>query len=161
MAIQGALRLDHTTVFPNGAFVVGEVSAVEDFDVAQAAKESSRSVDTQARDKATGLRLWQVRVVDADQDARKGQVEVVVKIAAEHQPVPPALCDGMPFRPVEFDGLTATPWIDESRSRPRIAWSFRASGMRAPAASKQVPGQTAGKGLRSAPTAPSDDGKVA
>lgn len=132
MAIQGALRLGHEVVFPNGAFVVGEVSAVEDFDAARAARESGKPADTQARDKETGLRMWQVRVIDADELARRGQVEVVVKIAAEHQPVPPEKAAGVPFRPVEFDGLTATPYIDESRSRPRIAWSLRASGMHAP-----------------------------
>ena len=151
MAIQGALQLGHAAVFPNGAFVVGEVTAIEDFDAAKAARESGRSADTQARDKATGLRLWQVRVIDADEMTRKGQAEVVVKIAAEHQPVPPDKANGVPFRPVEFDNLTATPYLDESRSRPRIAWSLRASGMHAP-----------GKAVRSAQSqSAAADAKVA
>lgn len=148
MAIQGGLKLEHAAVFPNGAFVVGEVGPVEDFDAARAARESGKQADTQARDKVSGLRLWQVRVIDADDMARKGQAEVTVKIAAEVQPVPPALVQGLPFRPVEFEGLTATAYIDESRSRARIAWSLRATGMRAP-----------GKNLRSA--SPASDGKVA
>ena len=36
----------------------------------------------------------------------------------------------MPFRPVEFDGLTVTPYVDDKRNR--VAYSFRATGMRAP-----------------------------
>ena len=132
MTINGGLPVTHDVVFPNGAFVVGEVSAVEDFDAAKAAREAGKQVDTQSRDKASGVRLWQVRVIDADELARKGQVEVVVKIAAEVQPVPPELAAGVPFRPVEFDNLTATPWVDTSRSRPRIAWSLKATGMHAP-----------------------------
>jgi hypothetical protein len=40
---------------------------------------------------------------------------------------------GAPFRPVEFDGLTATPYVaTTSTGRSRLAWSFRATGMRAP-----------------------------
>jgi hypothetical protein len=132
MAIQSGLPVAHDAVFPNGAFVVGEVTPVEDFDAAQAARAAGKDADTQARDKTTGLRLWQVRVIDADQTTRKGQAEVVVKIAAEHQPVPPAMAAGVPFRPVEFDNLVAVAYVDTNRARPRIAWSFKASGMHAP-----------------------------
>src|SRR5580765_313859 len=132
MAIQGGLALSHDAVFQNGAFMVGEVTAVEDVDAARAARESGKAADTQQRDKSTGLRLWQVRVIDADDATRKGQAEVVVKIAAEVQPVPPERAGNLPFRPVEFEGLKATPYVDDSRGRPRIAWSLRASGMRAP-----------------------------
>jgi hypothetical protein len=132
MAIQGGIPVTQDVVFPNGAFVIGEVTPVEDFDAAQAAREAGRSADTQARDKTSGVRLWQVRVIDADESARKGQAEMTVKIAAEHQPVPPESLTGLPFRPVEFDGLVAMPWVDTTRGRPRVAWSLRASGMRAP-----------------------------
>jgi hypothetical protein len=55
-----------------------------------------------------------------------------VKVAAEHQPVPPAAVDGSPFVQVEFEGLTVTPYVDESHGRPRVAYSIRATGMRAP-----------------------------
>lgn len=132
MAIQGGLPVAHHVVFPNGAFVVGEVSAVEDFDAAKAARESGRAADVQSRDKNTGLRLWQVRVIDADDLARKGQSEVMVKIAAEVQPVPPEALPGLPFRPVEFANLVAIAYIDTNKTRPRLAWSLKASGMYAP-----------------------------
>jgi hypothetical protein len=57
---------------------------------------------------------------------------VVVKISADQQPVPPGKLEGLPFRPVVFEDLTVTAWIDDRGSRPNIAWSLRASGMRAP-----------------------------
>lgn len=146
MAIQGAVPVAHSVVFPNGAYVVGEVTALEDFDAAKAARESGTAMDTQVRDKQSGLRVWQVRVIDADDLARKGQVEVTVKIAAEVQPVPPETAAGLPFRPVEFDNLTVTAYVDTTRVRPRVAWSLRASGMHAPGKGTARPAQTQGAG---------------
>jgi hypothetical protein len=46
--------------------------------------------------------------------------------------------NGLPFTPVEFDGMTATPYVSDSNGRPRLAWSFRAMAVRAP---KNAPGQ--------------------
>jgi hypothetical protein len=131
MAIQQRLRVSFEDVFPAGAFMVGEVEAVDDFDLIRAAREAKKEPgDVQVRDKVTEKRVWQVRVIDADPESRKGQTELVVKISADHQPVPPALMPGMPFRKVEFEGLTLTPYLDESRSRPRLAYSLRASGFK-------------------------------
>jgi hypothetical protein len=144
MAIQGGLPVSHHAIFPNGAFVVGAVTALEDFEAAKAAKEAGIEMDVQLRDKDTDLRLWQVRVIDADErTTRKGQTEVVVKIAAEVQPVPPEALPGLPFRPVEFAGLVAIAYIDENKARPRLAWSLRASGMYAPGKAPRAgqPGQ--------------------
>ena len=115
-------------MFPAGAYVVGEVEAIDDYDARKAGVE-----DCQARDKTSGLRVWAVRVVDVDPLGRRGQAEVVVKVAAEVQPVPPEALAGMPFRPVVFEGLTATPWIDDRGARAKLAYSFRATGMHAPA----------------------------
>ena len=33
---------------------------------------------------------------------------------------------------MEFVGLTALPYVDDSGKRPRIAWSFRAQGFATP-----------------------------
>ena len=52
-----------------------------------------------------------------------------VKIPGKVRPVPPANDGSSPFTPVEFEGLTALPWIEESGSFSRIAWSFRATGV--------------------------------
>jgi hypothetical protein len=131
MAVQQRLRVAFEDVFPAGAFMVGEIEPVEDFDLIKAAREAGREQgDVQVRDKVTEKRVWQVRIIDADAQARKGQVEMTVKIAADHSPLPPAAVPGMPFRPVEFEGLTVTPYLDESRSRPRLAFSLRATGFK-------------------------------
>jgi hypothetical protein len=125
MSVRTPIPVSFEDVFPHGAFAL-DVSAIDDFDL------PADSPDRQARDKHTGMRLWAVRVMDPDPDARKGQAEVSVKIAAEVQPVPPESLPGLPFRPVEFDGMTLTPYLDERRSRPRVAYSLRATGMRPP-----------------------------
>ena len=49
-------------------------------------------------------------MIDADPEARQRTVKV--KVAAEYQPVLPDAPAGSPFVPVEFEGLTATPWVD-------------------------------------------------
>jgi len=125
MAIKGAIRMNHGDVFPHGCFVVGEVQAMRDFD------RSTKDQAVQAVDRDTGLLVWTVDVVDADPEARERTVRV--KVLAPVQPVPPELAEGVPFRPVEFDGLTATPYVATTASgRSRLAWSLRATSMRAP-----------------------------
>jgi hypothetical protein len=96
----------------------------------------------QAVDRDTGELVWTVDVVDADPEARERTVRV--KVLGSVQPVPPAAMEGAPFRPVEFEGLTATPYVATMASgRGRLAWSFRATGMRAPS---RVPAGVNGKG---------------
>lgn len=126
MAINGRFKVNHGDVFPHGAYVVSEVEPVRDFD------KSSAGRMVQATDKESGLLVWAVSVLDADPAARKDAKTVTVKISAAHQPVPPEAPAGMPFRPVEFDGLTVTPYVNENGGRARIAFSIRAAGMRAP-----------------------------
>ncbi|OHV34491.1 plasmid replication, integration and excision activator [Parafrankia soli] len=126
MAVPMRIPVSFGDVFPHGAFVLG-VEADRDFDAVKAGHP-----DPQVRDKETGARVWVVRVLDAAPDLRVGQAEVKVKIAVEHQPVPPDLLPGTPFRPAEFDGLTITAYVDQSRKTPRVGYSLRASGMRAP-----------------------------
>ena len=89
-------------------------------------------------DKHTGLPLWVVEVIDAQEDTRQRTVKV--KIAAQVQPVLPSPAPGSPFTAVEFDGMTATPYVDSSRCHAkdtgrcgaRVAYSFKATGVRAP-----------------------------
>ena len=54
-------------------------------------------------------------------------------VAGPLQPVLPAADNGLPFRPVEFDKMTATAYIDENGNFSRIAWSLRAAEVRPPA----------------------------
>jgi hypothetical protein len=133
MAIKGAIPMTHGDVFPHGCYVVGDVQAMRDFD------KSTREQAVQAVDRDTAELVWTVDVVDADPEARERTVRV--KITAPVQPVPPAEAPGVPFRPVEFDGLTATPYVTTTASgRGRLAWSFRATGMRAPKAAPVAAG---------------------
>ena len=136
MAIVGKIDLTHDQAFPHGAFVVSQVEPVRDFD------RSTREQFVQLRDKDTDLPLWECGVHDADPAAKKNS-RITIKIAAAVQPVPPEAVPGTPFRPVEFEGLTVTPYIDDKacrgpekgerhRCRARIAYSFRATGMHAP-----------------------------
>jgi hypothetical protein len=135
MALQGSsqIPIEFGMVFPHGAYAAGGIEMVRDFD------RSSGDRVVQQADKHSGLPLWVVEVIDADPEARQRMVKV--KIAAQVQPVLPAPAPGSPFTAVEFDGMTATPYVDSSRCQAkdtgrcgaRVAYSFKAAGVRAPA----------------------------
>ena len=132
MAFQGAIRVEFGAVFPDGAYAAGKFEMVRDFD------RSTADRVVQQTDKETGLPLWVVEVIDAQENARQRTVKV--KIAAQVQPVLPSPAPGSPFTPVEFDGMTATPYVDSSRCSgdgkhkcaARLADSFKSTGVRAP-----------------------------
>lgn len=126
MAIARRFAITHDEVFPHGAYVVGEVAPLPDFD------RSTREQKVQQVDEESGLLMWSVDVLDADPEVKRASRTVSVKMLARVQPVPPSPQSGLPFALVEFAGLTALPYIDDNGQRPRIAWSFRASGMNAP-----------------------------
>jgi hypothetical protein len=89
MAIQGPFPVEFGAVFPSGAFAAGKVEMVRDFD------RSTADRPVQQADKATGLPLWVVEVIDANPEARSRMVKV--KIAAQYQPVLPDPAPGSPF----------------------------------------------------------------
>lgn len=120
MAMLNSIPVEFGFVFPHGAYVKGGVEPVRDFDRSQAGRF------VQATDKTSGVRLWQVEVIDADPESR-GSVKV--KITAEVQPVLPSAPGGLPFVPVEFEALTVTPYVN---GNGRLAYSFKAAGMHAP-----------------------------
>ncbi|MDM7856657.1 plasmid replication, integration and excision activator [Cellulomonas alba] len=128
MAMAKRFEITHQTAFPKGAFLRGPVEPVTDFQAEQR-PDGSRP---QQRDKETGRLLWQCTVIDGDDEAGRREIGVTVKFAAEHQPVPPKNTSALPWTPVEFVGLTALPYVDDSGRRPRIAWSFRAQGFVTP-----------------------------
>ena len=128
MTIQKRIPLPHSTVFPSGAYLKGGVEPVLDFN----SPIGPDGVRPQAVEKESGLPLWQATVLDADPDAAKRDTAVTVKFVSKAQPVVPANKTPFPWTPIEFAGLTALPYIDETGSRPRIAWSFRADGIFAP-----------------------------
>lgn len=67
MAVQRRMQVRHEDVFPAGAFLVGEVEAVADFDAERRAHGSR----PQQVDRETGVLVWSVQVLDADPEARK------------------------------------------------------------------------------------------
>lgn len=134
MAVTPRFRVEMGDVFAHGAFVVGEVERIKDFD------KSSQERFVQAVDKESGLLLWAVPVMDADPTARKNEKTVTVKIAAKVQPVPPEAVGDLPFRPVEFTGLLVVPYVNEGAGRPRVAYSLRAESMHAPQRGKAAGG---------------------
>ncbi|MEV0581302.1 plasmid replication, integration and excision activator [Nonomuraea sp. NPDC050310] len=123
MAIQGPIPVTFNQVFPHGCYAVGEVEPVKDFEA------SSNGRFVQARDKHTGELVWQIPVMDADPSLKAAQKTVAVKVLSPVQPVPPAPVAGLPITPVEFDGLTITPYVNGSG---RLAYSIKATQMHAP-----------------------------
>ena len=130
MAFLGPFPVEFGAVFPSGAYAAGGVEKVRDFD------RSRGDRVVQQADKVTGLPLWVVEVIDADPQARQRMVKV--KVAAEYQPVLPSPVPGSPFVAVEFEGLTAMPYVDTGRCQgkgkcgARQAFSLKATGVRAP-----------------------------
>lgn len=72
-------------------------------------------------------------MVDGDPEAKKSNRTIVVKVAAKVRPVLPEALAGLPFTPVEFEKLNATAYIEANGDFSRIAWSFRAAEVKAPA----------------------------
>ncbi|MBU9763268.1 plasmid replication, integration and excision activator [Mycobacterium sp. TNTM28] len=126
MSIPKWLQIGHDQVFSLGAFLVSEVTPMIDFD------KSSGENRVQARDRDTGLPMWQVEVLDGDPAAPKRSRTVTIKFAAATQPTAPTNSSGTPFTPVVLEGLMALPYVERSGDFSRIAWSYRASGMTAP-----------------------------
>jgi len=131
MAVQGPIPVEFGQVFPRGVFAAGGFEPVRDFD---ASKAGGRFV--QSKDKNSGLPLWQVDVIDPDPEARDKTVRV--KVAAADQPALPAPPAGVPFVPVEFAGLTITPYVSQAG---RLAYSLRATGVRALRGGRGTTGQ--------------------
>lgn len=123
MAIPRKLPLDFSVVFPHGAYMVGDIEPLRDFD------KSTRDNPVQAVDPDTGILLWAVEIVDGDPEATKATRTMTVKLPAKVKPVLTCSQDN-PFTPVEFKDLTGTPWIEDvSEKFSRISWSLRASSV--------------------------------
>ena len=118
---QPGIPVSFDFAFPAGAYAES-VEPVRDF---EASKGASNQV--QARDKRSGQLVWVVNVYDPDPNAKGPAKSVKVVLLDERQPVPPPALDGLPFRPVEFDGMTVTPYVND---KGRLAYSFRAGGVR-------------------------------
>ncbi len=130
MALKNGSRLPVSMheVFPHGCHLMPDsITEAQDYD------EQTRT-RRPAIDKVTGTGVFQVRVVDMDPELEGRSREVVVKILADREPVPPTRT---PFELVEFENLTVTPYVDSGRCQgrgkctARMAFSLRAKGMKA------------------------------
>src|ERR1700722_8014447 len=104
MAISAGCRFPVSMgqVFPDGCYLVpGSITEAQDYDE----KTKTRHP---AKDKVTGTRVFQCRVVDMDAELEGRSRETVLKTLTDTQPVPPGR---VPFEPVEFEGLTVTPYV--------------------------------------------------
>lgn len=110
-------------------FVPDSIAEAQDFN------EATRQ-RTPAKDKVTGERVWQCRVMDMDPELGSRSREVSIKILSNVQPVSPV----GPFQQVEFENLTVTPYVG---SNGRLAYSFRATGMVAPKTLAETRGKAA------------------
>jgi hypothetical protein len=133
MALKNGSRfaVSMADVFPDGCYLVpGTVAEAQDYD--EKTKVRRPSVD-----KVTSKRVFQCRVVDMDPELEGRSRETVVKILTDYQPVPPGWA---PFEAVEFENLTATPYIND---RNRLAYSLRATGFKAAARPAAPPAKDA------------------
>jgi hypothetical protein len=64
MALPGPIPVEFGHVFPRGAFAAGGFEPVRDFEASKAGRF------VQSKDKASGLPVWVVEVIDADPQAR-------------------------------------------------------------------------------------------
>lgn len=148
MAVPRGTRfaLDHDTVFPEGAAIVGPVTP--DMEYVSNEDRARGKQPKQKVDEHTGLPQWKVTVTDpsAEKDRDKS---VTVTLLDRVQPVPPpAAMAGFDFRPVVFDGLTAEPRVMGEKFK-YLGWVLRATGMQEPKAanpSKPSAKSTGGQG---------------
>ena len=131
MALSRRFEVPFEVAFPEGLYLISEVERMIDFD------KSTKESKVQQVDPDTGLPLWQVICLDLDPEAKKSQKAVTVKIPAKVQPVPPEKLSGSPITPVMLEGLSVTPWIEESGNFSKISWSFRANALVAPGKAQQ------------------------
>ena len=112
----------HEFVFGHGAYVVTPVSPVMEY-------QDGKATGRQKVDEASGERVWEVTVLDADPDAKGSAKSVKVQIFTSVQPVPPSPQDGSPFALVEFEGLAVKPYVVHvMRDLYRVAFSVSARG---------------------------------
>ncbi|MGH3822550.1 MAG: hypothetical protein ACRDRA_06880 [Pseudonocardiaceae bacterium] len=135
------LPADFDEWFPQGLYLVGEITAVTEY---QSAEDKARNRPVRPRiDEVSGLPLFRGTFADpsAEKDREKS---VTVEFACAHQPVPPPAVPGVPFRPVALESMTVTPRAEASGQAKWITWVIRATGMTAPGGASTI-GTAVGK----------------
>jgi hypothetical protein len=133
--------VDFDEWFPQGLYLVGEITPMTEY---QSQEDKVRNRPVRPRvDEVTGRPLFRGTFADpsAEKDREKS---VTVEFACAHQPVPPAVVAGLPFRPVVLEGMTVAPRAETSGQAKWLTWTIRATGMTAPS-SASADGTAAGK----------------
>jgi hypothetical protein len=140
MALQGGHRfaVSMDEAFSYGLWALGVEQAM-DYD-----EKTGRQ--SPAKDKQTGSLVWTVTCIDRDPEVR-GTREVKIKVLAPVMPtLPKELVPNSGIRPLEFTGLTVTPYVSENGRRARLALSYRATGVREIGTAGNRAGQPSGDG---------------
>ncbi len=137
MGLNGPVKTDSAVQFPCGLAVCSAVTSAAEFNPSADAS----AVRVQARDKDSGLPVWQVDVMDLDPEARERTFKV--KVVSAVQPVPPDAIAGTPLRPVYLENLQILAWLPKNTPQPRIQYSVKCTGLLPP---KKTTGTTAGPG---------------
>jgi hypothetical protein len=135
MALQNGHRFSVAMrdAFPDGLYAMGVEQAM-DYD-----EKSGRQ--SPSKDKQTGELVWTVTCIDRDPNIR-GTREIKIKVLAPYMPeLPPEIVPNSGIRPVEFAGITVTPYVSENGRRARLALSYRATGVYAQGKAPQDPVQ--------------------
>src|SRR4051794_34782067 len=104
--------------FPHGLYALGVAQAME--------FHGKDKPSTPTRDKVTNELVWNVACIDRDPDTR--QKQITVKVLAAHCPtLPEEIVPDSGIRPVAFEGLQVTAYVDSKTDR--LAYSFRATGV--------------------------------
>ena len=101
MAISGPYAVDCGTLFPYGLALVGEITKALEYDADRPREEWRHD-----RDRDTGLPLWDCTLLDLDPESYEKTFSV--RIAADVQPVAPAVAPGSPLQMVQLEGLRVT-----------------------------------------------------
>ena len=134
MALQGPIPVEFGLVFPDGVYAAGGFEPVRDFDASS--QRPVRPVEGQGKRAAAVAGGGHRR----RRHARTRTVKV--KVAAQVQPVLPNGPAGVPFVPVEFTGLTVTPYVTQAG---KLGYSLKATGVRLTGPSGRSPGPDGGR----------------
>ena len=126
MSLQGPIPVEFGAVFPSGAYAAGAFNPVRNFDASTGGNSSSPTTRPPGGH-------W---VMGASNDPQARTRAVKVKVAGPVQPVIPAGPSGSPFTAVDLTGMTVTPYVNQAG---RLAYSIKATGIRAPGRGRPGP----------------------
>ncbi|MDQ3763149.1 MAG: hypothetical protein M3460_16335 [Actinomycetota bacterium] len=107
------LRADFDEWFPQGLFLVGEITPVMEY---QSQEDRARNRPARPRtDEVTGLPLFRGTFADPAAEKERDK-SVTVEFACTDQPVPLEAVAGLPFRSVVLDETTVAPRAEVSRT---------------------------------------------